>query len=358
MLKINPGQPTVWLRPDTLQIGLDAEAVIVGGLSPAHQRFIRALQSGISESQINPIARSTRVGGAEARSLIERLGPVMLEAPGTAEKTKGRTALSILRGAHPDFAELIRFALATNNDGTQAMANRANRVIHIENLDRTGITLLRALAAVGFAQFWSGDRALVSDSDTISVGFDKDQLGQARFEAAAKIADRFAEETALVDVSSLRPRVLERVDCAILIGTGAIEPKRSERWLRLGIPHIAITFDHSGVRVSPMITPNKTPCLNCKELSVFATDANHALRVMQLVKATQKYDDASAVLFASAMVVAALTEAMDSIAGFDYRQFERIGWQFERASGRVLKLDWPSEPSCGCGRVELGSASA
>ena len=372
MLKINPGQPTIWLRPDTLQIGLDAEAVIVGGLSPAHQRFIRTLQVGIADSQVGVLARSSKLGSADARELIGRLSPALLESSVLessvhefsvrGSSVRGRAgsggepnhvsrppnALAILRGAAPDFAELIRYALATNRDGSLTLSQRASRVIHLETLDRTGVCLLRALATAGFAQFWSGDSTKVTPHDVNGIGYEKTELGEARFLAATRIADTFNEKTAMVDVTELRSRVLDRVDCAVLIGSVAIEPKRYERWMRLGVPHIAITFDSRGVQVSPLITPHKTPCLSCHESRLVELAEVRSLQVMQSVKAIQKYDDASAVMFATAMVVASVAEAMDSLGGFEHRGYERVGWFFERATGRVVQLEWPSEPRCGC----------
>ena len=358
MLKINPGQPKIWLRPDTLQIGLDAESVIVGGLSPAHQRFIRALQSGISETQVNAIARASRLTATEAQNLIQRISPALLKTgPSTATRPKNvSSAIAQLRGGPPDFAELIRFALATNIDGAAAVGQRAGRVIHLETLDRTGITLMRGLASAGFAQFWSGDTAKVDSFDVTGVGFEKSQLGASRFAAAAKLADSFGDRTALLDVSELRPRVLDKVDCAVLIGSVAIEPKRYERWMRLGVPHLAATYSHLGVHVSPLITPHKSPCLSCFELTLREANSIRSMQVMQSIKATQKYDDASSVLFAGAVMVAAIAEAMDSIAGFEHQAFERIGWFFERATGHILQLEWPEMDRCGC--LVTGSMTA
>ena len=356
MLKINPGQPKLWLRPDTIQIGLDAKSVIVGGLSPAHQRFIRALQSGIADAQVNAIARASRLTTNEAHNLLERISPALLEpAPAKTKAKNSSSALALLRGGQSDFAELIRFALATNIDGAAALAQRAGRVIHIESLNRTGITLMRGLATAGFAQFWSGDRNKVAADDVTGVGFEKSHLGLSRFEAASKIADSFADRTALLDVSELRPRVLDKVDCAVLLGTVAIEPKRYERWMRLGVPHVAATFNHLGVQVSPLITPRKTACLSCHELAMAEATPERTMLVMQSFKSQQKYDDASSTLFAGAVLTAAIAEAMDSLGGFEHRNFERVGWFFERSTGRIYQLEWPTMADCGCLR-DVGPA--
>ena len=363
MLKINPGQPTVWLRPDTLQIGLEADAVVVGGLSPAHQRFIRALQSGIADNQLNEVARHTRVGVGEARSLLERLEPALLQnqrqpiadvtpagAVGTIGTSRTASLLALLHQEHPDFAELIRLALATNRDGSRTLAHRSAAVVHIDRLDRTGITLMRGLATAGIAQFWSGDEGLVSRADTQGLGYPMAAVGKPRFEAAVAVANEFANRVALLQTRPLRARVLDRVGCAILIGEQAIAPERYARWLRRGTPHLAIRFDHTGVEISPVVVPNKTACLSCREREQQIRDPLRIVRVSQLTGVEGKYDDASSTLFAAAMTVSAVTDVVDTLNGFEPQVFERTGYRLERKTGVVSRIDWPISAGCACAR--------
>lgn len=359
MLKINPGKSTVWLRPDTIQIGLEADAVIVGGLSPAHQRFIRALQSGIADNQLGVIARSSRIGIAEAESLIDRLGGAMLEnAPITGTSGQTHTSLVALRDTNPDFAELVRIALQTNSHGNAVVAHRANRLLHIEKLDKAGVTLIRGLANAGFAQFWSGDSDTVGNSDVQALGFSSEHLGRSRADAIKEVAAGFANNVVVSAVSGQRLRTIERVDLAVLIAHQALDPRRYKKLMKFGVPHIAVTFNELGVQVSPIVVPNKTPCLGCHDKAMTAVDPLHAVRMTQLAQASQRYDDSSAVLFSAAMVVAAATEFLDSQQGFAHKQFERLGWQFERATGRVFRIDWPALPTCNCfGRQVEGSAN-
>lgn len=356
MLKINPGKSTVWLRPDTLQIGLEADAVIVGGLTPAHQRFIRALSSGIADNQVGVMARSTRIGVAEAERLIDRLSGVLVgQAEGSAAAGERKPSLSVLHEINPDFAELIRVALLCNVDGVGVIAHRAARLIHLESLDKTGVSLLRGFANAGFAQFWSSDRETVGHEDTQALGFPKEQIGRSRLEGAQALAMGFANPVSVASVAGQRPRVFERVDLSILVANQVIEPRRYKTLVRYGVPHIAITFDETGVRVSPLIIPNKTPCLGCLDLAMTQIDADHSVRITQLAHATQRYDDSSAVLFSAAMAVASATEFLDSQQGFAHQNFERLGWQFERSTGRVLRIDWPALPGCECFKSRTAS---
>jgi hypothetical protein len=342
----------VWLTPQSLQVGLDANAVIVDGLSPAHQRFIRALQAGIADNQVSASARYAHLPVGEARQLVERLRPQLLASSNglAAESNERPSTIELLRRADPDFAELIRFALGTNTDGLRAVAGRANRVIHIERFDRTGVAVLRGLASAGFAQFWSSDEGQVEREDITALGFERQSLGKSRFEAACDLADGFGERVALLDTSALRKRILDRVDLAILIGGQSMDESRSRLWQRHGIPHLAVLFRSDGVMVSPIVTPNKTACLACVESALSSTDPHAAVKLIQLRRSRTAYDDSSSVLFGAAMTVAATSDFLDSQQGFEHSAFERTGWFFERATGSLMRLDWPPLEACGCGQ--------
>lgn len=343
--------------------------MIVDGLSPAHQRFIRALQSGIADNQVNEIARQTRVGVGEARTLVERLGSALLtSSPGRepaghgsdsaspaspSSSARTTTLLALLQQDHPDFAELIRLALATNRDGTRTLAHRSAAVVHIDRLDRTGITLIRGLATAGIAQFWSGDEQLVTPADAHGLGFPLAEVGKPRFDAAVSVVNGFANRVALLQTGPLRSRVLDRVSCAVLIGEQAIAPDRYARWLRRGTPHIAIRFDQIGVEISPVIVPNKTACLNCRERDAQLKDPLRVLKISQLSSNGGKYDDAASTLFAAAMAVSAITEVVDAIHGFEPQTFERTGYRLELRTGEVSRVEWPISRGCACGSAEL-----
>lgn len=349
MFKLNPGQPSIWLSPNSLQVGLDANAVIVDELSPAHQRFIRYLQAGIADQQLHEAARTARLPLAEAESLLRRLESQLLQsAPIPNLGNSQKAALTLLRQSNPDFAELVRLSLSSGLDGIGPLVSRAANIIHLETLDRTGATLLRGLANSGIAQFWTNERGPVTDEDVRGLGYSKDWLGRSRFDAAAALADGFSNRVALLNAAKHRPRMLDRVDLAILCGGASVDPERYERWQQLGVPHLAICYSSLGTRVSPIMVPNKNACLECHERQLGATDPLQAVKVVQLRRNRTPYDDSSSVLFAAAMTVASVGEFVDSNHGFAHTAFERSGWEFERATGLISRLEWPAMPPCSC----------
>ena len=337
----------MWLSPQTLQIGDDTQPVIVDGLSPAHQRFIRALQGGIGDNQPAAVARHSRLSLEDANQLLARLEPHLMENDRDARPRRLST-IQLVRDADPDFAELISFALSTNRDGAQAIAERANRVLHLERLDRTGVTLLRGLASVGFAQFWTEDEGTVGNADVCGLGYDRSALGKRRFEAACDLANGFGTRIAMLETASVRKRMFDRIDLAFMVSGEQSPPSLLRNLDNHGVPRIGILFRSTGVLVTPVVVPHKSPCVSCLEAALLVDDPNRAVKLIQMQRSTTAYNDASSVLFACAMAVASASEFLDSLQGFEHMRFERTGWLFERSSGKVMRIEWAERPACDC----------
>jgi hypothetical protein len=348
MLKINPGHPKVWLSQDHIRIGLDATAVTVGGLSPTHQRLLRALELGIADNQLGPIAQSLKLSSDEASDLIGRLEPVLLAADGRRDLELDNSRRFPFAQPEPDFAEIIRFGLNHNVPGESGLLLRSVKTVHIDNLGRTGLTTIRGLASAGVTQFWCSDSSKVAVEDTTPLGYPKELLDWPKFMALDSLAGSFQNPVALLDSSRLRSRSFDRLDLAIVFSSQVFDPKVARIWLRKGIPHIGVVFDASGVRVSPVVIPGKTPCLSCRDEELASTDPNHSVIFNQLLAHPTRYDDSSSVLFAaSAATVTALAQ-LDSQAGFESLQHEKFGTWFERKSGLIHRIRWPSASNCMC----------
>ena len=348
MLKINPGHSKVWLSQDQVQIGLEADAVTVGGLSPAHQRLLQSLERGISENQLSTIAKSLKLEADSANSLIERLKPVMLESekPSTlSTKTAQRFPFA---QQNPDFAEIIRFGLRHNIAGEQGLQHRSSRIVHLDSLSRVGLTTIRGLASAGVTQFWCADRNSVDATDTTALGYPKELIGWSRFLAADTVANSFQHPVALVDSGQLRSRVFDRVDLAIVICRQLPDPRIAKLWWRRGVPHLAITFDASGTRISPVVVPGKTPCLVCRDHQLASQDDMHLVKLHQLTSNKTPYDDASSVLFAAAAATTISLAQLDSSSGFEMADHEQAGVWFERKSGLVHRVHWQMDSPCRC----------
>ena len=56
-------------------------------------------------------------------------------------------------------------------------------------------------------------------------------------------------------------------DLAVLVGHYVLAPWHLSFWLRRDVPHMPVVFSDTGVRVGPVLTPGRGPCLYCLELA-------------------------------------------------------------------------------------------
>jgi bacteriocin biosynthesis cyclodehydratase domain-containing protein len=56
-------------------------------------------------------------------------------------------------------------------------------------------------------------------------------------------------------------------DLAVLVGHYVLAPWHLSFWLRRDVPHLPVVFSDTGVRVGPVLTPGRGPCLYCLELT-------------------------------------------------------------------------------------------
>ena len=68
VLKINPQQQAVWRSPQSMQIGLGDNRVILDELTPAQEKLIAALFLGIADNQLEAIANQSKLDLASAKS--------------------------------------------------------------------------------------------------------------------------------------------------------------------------------------------------------------------------------------------------------------------------------------------------
>jgi len=80
VLKIADGIPMVWRTPTSVQFGVDAP-VIVDEVTSGVERILSALQSGISASGLDMLAREAALRPGELDALLRRLEPAMRPRP-------------------------------------------------------------------------------------------------------------------------------------------------------------------------------------------------------------------------------------------------------------------------------------
>ncbi|MDR6612779.1 hypothetical protein [Leifsonia sp. 1010] len=149
-------------------------------------------------------------------------------------------------------------------------------------------------------------------------------------------------------------RALDRAEAAVLVGSYAIEPQRSARWLRRDIPHLPIVFGDAGVTVGPWVRPGVAPCLRCVDLHRTAADPAWPVMATQLHTLPPPGEDAIVSAIVGARAAALVLAGVAAARGRSV-QPPPVGasWRLLRARSEGGGADWVSaawepHPECGC----------
>jgi bacteriocin biosynthesis cyclodehydratase domain-containing protein len=78
-IRFDPRLPLVWRDPHTLQIGVDAPAVVLEGLTARQERLVAAIAAGHGRSGLGGLIARTGQKDAEVAQLVERLAPALAD---------------------------------------------------------------------------------------------------------------------------------------------------------------------------------------------------------------------------------------------------------------------------------------
>lgn len=85
VLRLDPRFPLVWRSPFSAQLGIDPPVVRLDDLTPADEKVLAALSTGVSRPGLDMIARSA--GLADLDALLAALAPALIGAPPRPEFT-------------------------------------------------------------------------------------------------------------------------------------------------------------------------------------------------------------------------------------------------------------------------------
>jgi hypothetical protein len=344
VLQINPAQIALWRSPDHLQIGVGKTSVSIPDLSIAQQRLIALLYRGIADEALQESGRRAGLDTASQNHLLALIEPLLLR------KSPSSKALPALSNdfVSTALAELSRASLINNADGEEVLILRSIRSVHVESLSKTGLMLVRGLVQSGVKTIISHDNHPVTNSDLGSLGYPLSYLGHSRFEAANKILSRSPTGARLISGVALAMEKLESIDCAVLIGHHAIEPRRYARWLNRRVPHLAITFGTDFTDVSALVAPGITPCLFCREIARTKADPQWPILASQLTATNQHFDDSVSQLFAVAISLEKILRQIDFAIGFEVRTPQDYSVTLNHDSSLVTQSSWDSDSQCEC----------
>lgn len=327
--QINPSLARLWTSDSSRQYGTQGK-LRLENLSEAELRVLDYLEHGVTESQFPNLAKLTKSKPAQVASLLERLGPLL---------TKTSAFVSELSGLDVErhFTEIMRLFLMEHEDPAAALAKRASSKVFVSSLGRTGLTILRGLAASGIGTVFTADQKQVTKADTLDLGYPIHLIGKQRVQAAKTLA----LETRL-ELHSRMTQSYDRADMAILINSDVTPPASYAAFMSRDVPHLAIVFSESSVALSHLVLPGITPCLACLELERLRADENWARVAPQLTQLDRDLSDSSLSLFAASI---AISQTLNLIDGFDFDSKNLMTKMDREAS--VYQLATPST-NCGC----------
>jgi len=148
---------------------------------------------------------------------------------------------------------------------------------------------------------------------------------------------------------SWQDAALDRAEAAVIVGSYAIEPRRSARWLRRDVPHLPIVFGDGGVTLGPVVRPGAGPCLRCVDLH--RTDADPAWPAMatQLHTLPPPGEDAIVASLAGARAAALVLAAVAAARGRSSASPPLgVSWRLPTGSAEWVSDATEPHPECGC----------
>lgn len=317
--RINPAKPLIWRDPDTAQIGLESDAVILQQVTASEARLIDLLYRGVAEAAL-PEAPG---------DLLERLKPALLKPH---DKHQHLLSNEFVRSA---FAEIIRASYLNETDGIAVLESRAAKRVQIDQLDSAGILIALALAASGVGTIFTPDEELVGEQEIGPLAYPRELLGLPRIEAAHRLLELHGVR--VENPSKLTP-AKRRHELDVLICADAVHPNRYRELS--GKPHLAAMFRTTEVAVTPVL--RSSPCLGCLDRWRTENDSAWPVIASQLIGKREYLEDAASALFAASVVVSEILTHLDG------RKATETGARLDVKTQTIHEWGWSRHPECDC----------
>jgi len=345
--RINKAQPAIWRDPTTLQIGLGPSSVSLEHISLEEQQIIEALYSGLVPGQEEALDSVIGSTPGTTRELIDRLGLVIENSPSKEIDVFGPWQ-------ELAFAEIARASLDYEVNGEMVLAERWQRNIHIDQLDKTGWLLSRALVASGIGAIFSHDDGRVLNTDLGELGYPREKLNQPRIAVAGQELSSFSlgkSDRARIVLLQSKPKEDVRFSFAVVVGHLALDPTRYARWSNRDVPHLAIVFGLESFEISPVIRPGISGCLNCYQQTKIDEDSSWPVIASQLLNHPRMRDDSSALLTSTGLAAKLILRFLDLAAGFELKDGPMdlsYGYRVNQLDGSITRMNYEKHPECSC----------
>ena len=327
-IQLNPSKIPIWKNASELRLGIGDTGHELGEISNAQERLINLLFAGVAENQISLVGNSVGLSDLETRELVDRLRPSLIQsAPGFG----GNTALNLR------FAEVLRIGFQTEQSPMEVVARRANQTVELTRLDRTGLTVIKALSENGFRNFNTQDFDLVGQADLGELGYPNHLLGVSRVNAARTVLESAATVIAITPTSSAAET---DQTIRILSGMHRILPKEYRHQNR---PLLAIEYRLDSIFVSRVTQHHINPCLTCRDLWENDTQPNWTTESIQLTGRMDQLDDGLNLLMASSIAARNICSFVDSNDG--------VNTLVNLKDRSMRESNWQRHEGCGCSEL-------
>lgn len=149
-ISLDPAFPICWENLDTLRVGFDRAAVRLPAPSPAAQRFLAALRTGVEQEELTSLAKRAGLSAREQRVLMRRLDPVLVRgsAHATSPDLTTLPAMTLAVFGRGVFAHGIRERLALAEYPLVSAGERPGFAVLVEEFLH-GTALAQSLLADG-----------------------------------------------------------------------------------------------------------------------------------------------------------------------------------------------------------------
>lgn len=326
VVQINPSKVPIWVNTRTLQLGVRENDQKLEDLSNSQERLIQLLFEGVANDQVELVGKSVGLELAESLKLIELLRPSLV----SSQKVTG-----INSSIDSRFAELIRIGFQTDRSPSEVLANRSRHRICIPKLDRTGLTVVRALSEMGFQKFETQDYSLVTPEDHGELGYPKSLAGVSRLSAANALLETGKSQVTILPFTAAKSR---QKTLSVISASHNFLPSEFEK---LKTPHVAIEYRLETISVTNVITGGESPCLGCRYSWLAEEKPNWAEQAIQLAARQDQLDDGANLLLASAI-------ACRNIASFTDLGSSGSNWNLNLQNRRVSEPEPQFHPACSC----------
>ncbi|MEI8231605.1 MAG: hypothetical protein WCG32_03445 [Actinomycetes bacterium] len=348
--RINKAQPVTWRDPNTLQIGLGAASIKLDELTLEQQKIVDALYSGVVSGQELAVDSSINAPSGETARLISRLEPMLEQEPPKQIDVFGPWQQLA-------FAEMARASVDYEVNGEMVLAERWQRNIHIDQLDKTGWLITRALLASGIGTMLTHDAGKVLQTDLGELGYPKEKLNLPRAIVAVEEVENFSlakSAKARLLLLPMPPKQDLKVSFAIVVGHLALDPTKYARWTNRDVPHIAIIFALDAIEISPIIQPGITGCLNCYQQTKIDEDSSWPIIASQLLELPRMRDDSASLLTSTGLAAKLILRFLDIEAGFEIKNENidlALGYRINQLHGSITRVKYDFHPECNCQSV-------